>query len=74
MIPDEEYDAGVAELKRYVEANGFTWQEDQTVVFNVTTAMGWMGGEIETCHETINALRARVIVLESKLFDESSTP
>lgn len=39
--------AGTRELRAYVEGNGFTWIEDESTVFNVTTAIGLMGGTIE---------------------------
>ena len=48
--------AGTAELRRYVEGNGFTWQEDETTVFNVTTAIGWLGGTVGTLRERVREL------------------
>lgn len=47
----DQMDKGIAIMRRYVEANGFQWNEDQSVVFNVTTAIGWMGGTIEALRE-----------------------
>jgi len=47
---------GTAELRRYVEANGFAWCDEESTVFNVTTALGWMGGALATQKETIRKL------------------
>ena len=49
-----ELDAGAKELRRYVEGNGFIWCEEETTVFNVVSALGWMGGEIKMCHERLD--------------------
>ena len=44
------------ELRRYVEAAGFTWQEDCSAVFNATTAMGWMNGSLDRCKEELQKI------------------
>lgn len=60
-------DAGVIELRKWVEGAGFTWCEDETAVFNVTTALGWLRGEVESSHERIAALEAERDELRSAL-------
>ena len=51
-----ELASGTAELRRYVEHNGFTWCETENTVFNVTTTIGHLAG-------TIDALRAEIAAL-----------
>lgn len=61
----EQLSKGTAELRRYVEGNGFTWCEDESTVFNVTTAIGLMGGQIEAQKQNVSALREAVAVLRA---------
>lgn len=56
---ERQVDAGTRELRRYVEGNGFTWCEDEDTVFNVTTAIGWMGGAIDELHRKLAEARQR---------------
>jgi hypothetical protein len=49
----ENVRAGVAEMRRYVEANGFEWQDSLCDVDNVTTAIGWLGGALETANRML---------------------
>lgn len=59
--------AGIAELRRYVEGNGFKWCEDEDAVFNVTTALGLMGGTIEVLQAENAAAHARIAALSEAL-------
>ena len=48
---ETELERGAHELRRYVEGNGFEWQEDETAVWNATTAIGWLGGALAAIHK-----------------------
>lgn len=61
----KQVERGTAELRRYVEGNGFTWCDDEDTVFNVTTALGWMGGTIEALRDELTATRARLAAVEA---------
>jgi DNA repair exonuclease SbcCD ATPase subunit len=53
----EQMRKGTAELRRYVEGNGFTWCDEESTVFNVTTAIGWMGGAIDALRKENEELK-----------------
>jgi hypothetical protein len=53
-----ELAAGTAELRRYVESNGFVWCETESTVFNVTTAIGLLAGTIEALRAELAEQRA----------------
>jgi hypothetical protein len=56
--------AGTAELRRYVEGNGFQWCDDESTVFNVTTALGLMGGSIDALRAENERLHDNVVRLD----------
>ncbi len=60
----EELEDGTKELRRYVEGNGFTWCEYETTVFNVTTALGLLGGEIKALVGQRKELQAELDALK----------
>ena len=62
---------GSAELRKYVEGNGFEWNENETTVFNVTTAIGLLGGTVEELRKHLAAAEARCERLRELLKDES---
>lgn len=59
-----EVKAGTAELRRYVEGNGFQWCDDESTVFNVTTALGLMGGSIDALRAENERLHDNVVRLD----------
>ena len=63
---------GTAELRRYVEGNGFTWCDDESTVFNATTAIGLMGGALAAQKEKIRKMLTVDRVCE--LYDEWIEP
>lgn len=44
------------EIRKYVEGNGFQWQDDRSTAFNATTAIGWLGGALETAKKAAEDL------------------
>ena len=61
--------AGCAELRRYVEGNGFLWQSDQSAVFNATTAIGLLAGQAVTATERMHAAESRARALAAQVED-----
>lgn len=49
---EQDFAAQRAEIRKYVEGNGFTWQDE----FNATTAIGWLAGTVETLKEKVAEL------------------
>jgi hypothetical protein len=47
----EELSDGSKELRCYVEGVGFEYQEDKSAVWNATTAIGLLRGQIDTMRE-----------------------
>lgn len=62
MNLEQQVEAGTQELRRYVEGNGFTWCEEETTVFNVTTALGLLGGTVEAQNGIIQQLEAAAAI------------
>lgn len=67
---EAELAAGARELRRYVEGNGFQWCDDESTVFNVTTAIGLMGGTLAILNPKVKELEAEL----SRLRDNPRTP
>lgn len=56
---EAQLSAGTTELRRYVEGNGFEWCEQESTVFNVTTAIGWLSGALQEAQRKLAEMQAR---------------
>lgn len=72
IYTQDEVEAGIREMRLYVEGAGFEWCEDESAVFNVTTALGLLRGTIDNLQDEIKALEAKYLARSAELVVEKT--
>lgn len=73
IYTQDEVNAGIREMRLYVEGAGFEWCEDESAVFNVTTALGLLRGTIGNLNENYGALQLKYALASAELVVEKTT-